>query len=435
MDQSNVLDEVPLQRATEASQYWVWQLNKNCEFCFSSSAARPLLGLGADDIMGREYFSVLPNNGTPDFESIFRSAVTEGRSIENLVHKTQHANGSTRVFEVSGAPVRRDDGAPDGFFGVSTDITAETAEEKNLLDPKTLYTEAPVALCVVNRQGHYTRVNGQFARTAGVPAERIIGLPVAEFSPEAAQHFERNIKIFDLGGEVSEHEVRWRGRSFRMSVAPVRNGEGDVVGGSIALVDITDYDNAIRGLTSANRRFQLLAERDYLTGLFNRRQFEKIFRMELSAARRDALPVSLLIVDVDQFKRFNDHYGHAAGDRSLREVAKALASACSRPRDAVCRYGGEEFVIVLPGTNRAGAGVVAERVRLAVLDLQLPHEASDLGTLSVSIGGSTLTRIPKAGDITSYRQALLMSADAALYEAKLGGRNTFRIAQPPIGGA
>lgn len=434
MEASNVLDGAPAPRTNETSPYWVWQVKKNCEFCFSSSAVRPLLGFSPDEIIGQTYFSILPNTGPTDFEATLRLAVTEGRSIENLVHKTRHANGSTRVLEISGAPVRRDDGAPDGFFGVSTDITSEAANENTLLDPKTLYSEAPIALCVVNREGQYTRVNGQFARTAGVPAERIIGLPVAELSPEAAEHFERHIQIFDLGGEVSEQELRWRGRSFRMSVEPVRSNEGNIVGGSIALVDVTDYDNAIRGLTSANRRFQLLAERDYLTGLFNRRQFEKIFRTELAAARRDGQPLSLLIADVDQFKRFNDHYGHAAGDRTLREVAKALVSACSRPRDTVCRYGGEEFVIILPGTNREGAGVVAERVRHSVLDLQLAHEASDLGTLSVSVGGSALMRIPKAGDIITYRQALLMSADAALYEAKLGGRNTFRIAQPPLGG-
>ncbi|MFG1401006.1 sensor domain-containing diguanylate cyclase [Xanthobacter sediminis] len=433
MAERNVLEEVPLQRAGEASQYWVWQLNKNCEFTFSSSASKSILGLSPSEVLGRTYFSVLPNAGSMDFENALFTAITEGRSLENLAHRTRHTDGTPRVLEVSGAPVRRDDGAPDGFFGVTTDITAETIEEKNLLDPKTLYSEAPVALCVVNRQGQYTRVNGQFARTAGLPPEDIIGLPVADLSPEAARTFESNIRIFDLGGESAEQELKWRGRSFRMSVEPVRSVEGDVVGGSIALVDITDYDNAIRGLTTANRRFQLLAERDYLTGLFNRRQFEKIFRMELAAARRERSPLSLLIVDVDQFKRFNDHYGHAAGDRSLREVAKALASACSRPRDSVCRYGGEEFVVVLPGTNHTGAGVVAERVRRAVLDLQLPHEMSDFGQISVSIGGSTLTQMPKDGDILGFRQALLMAADAALYEAKQGGRNTVRIAEPPLG--
>ncbi|MDQ0506150.1 sensor domain-containing diguanylate cyclase [Xanthobacter agilis] len=435
MSESNVLDEPPLQRTAETSQYWVWQVNRNCEFSFSSSASKSLLGLSPNEVIGRPYFSLLPNIGPIDFETAFRTAVDNGSSLENLVHKTQHADGTIRILDVSGAPVRRDDGAPDGFFGVSIDITAEASDARGLLDPKTLYTEAPVALCVVNREGRYTRVNGQFARTAGLAPESIIGLPLADLSPEAAQKFESNIQIFDLGGDVAEHELKWRGRFFRMSVEPVRNAEGDIVGGSIALVDVTNYDNTIRGLTNANRRFQLLAERDYLTTLFNRRQFEKIFRMELGSARRERQPVSLLIVDVDQFKRFNDHYGHAAGDRSLREVAKALVSACSRPRDSVCRYGGEEFAIVLPGTNHAGAQVVAERVRQAVFVLDLPHEASDLGRLSVSVGGSTLERVPKIGDLTTYRQTLLMSADAALYKAKQGGRNTVRVAEISPGGA
>lgn len=433
MSGSNVLYNSPRQRTNEASQYWVWQINKNCEFSFSSSASKTLLGFSPEEVIGRPYFSLLPNEGIADFEKTFREALTNGASLENLIHKTRHADGTVRVLDVSGAPVRRDDGAPDGFFGVSIDVTRETVDDQGPFDPQTLYSEAPVALCVVDRDGRYTRVNGQFARTAGLTPDRIIGLPIADLSPEAAQRFESNIRIFDLGGEVAEHELKWRGRSFRMSVEPVRDNEGDIVGGSIALVDVTDYDNAIRGLTNANRRFQLLAERDYLTGLFNRRQFEKIFRMELGAARREGLPVSLLIVDVDQFKRYNDHYGHAAGDHCLREVAKALVSACSRPRDSVCRYGGEEFVVVLPGTNLKGAEVVAERVRQTVLDLHIRHDVTDLGHLSVSVGGATIERVPKIGDITTYRHALLMTADASLYKAKQNGRNTTDVAPAPLG--
>jgi diguanylate cyclase (GGDEF)-like protein len=167
-------------------------------------------------------------------------------------------------------------------------------------------------------------------------------------------------------------------------------------------------------LTAAHGTLQDLARRDGLTGLFNRRAFDESLVGELQRASRSAQPVSLLLVDVDHFKQFNDRYGHLAGDACLKVVARAIGEAANRPTDMAARYGGEEFVVLLPSTDAAGALQVAERMRSAVA-----LRSSACGQpVTISVGATT--RLPgDAADSTS----IIDIADHALYEAKEAGRD------------
>lgn len=163
-----------------------------------------------------------------------------------------------------------------------------------------------------------------------------------------------------------------------------------------------------------------LAYADPLTGIPNRRQFLETLEREYRRALREDSALSVLMIDVDHFKAYNDHYGHGAGDDCLRQVATALARALFRPGDLIARYGGEEFVAVLPQTDREAAAMLAERLRQAVLDLDYPHARSSTGDrVTVSIGGAT-TSLHAAADSL---EALLAQADQMLYRAKDGGRN------------
>ncbi|MFC5461092.1 sensor domain-containing diguanylate cyclase [Massilia niabensis] len=176
------------------------------------------------------------------------------------------------------------------------------------------------------------------------------------------------------------------------------------------------------GLAQANAELSSLALTDGLTQLANRRAFDAAVQRELARARREGSPVSLLILDVDHFKRFNDTYGHLAGDACLRRIASAIATQVTRPADLPARYGGEEFVVLLPATSPDGAAMVAERIRRAVTSLHIAHAYSSEGTVSVSIGGATID----AGSVGAGPADLIAAADAALYEAKGEGRNRFR---------
>lgn len=165
------------------------------------------------------------------------------------------------------------------------------------------------------------------------------------------------------------------------------------------------------------------ANTDVLTGIANRRRLDEVLEHEWRRAARENVPLSLLLLDLDQFKAFNDHYGHIAGDECLRAVARAVNGVIRRPADVAARYGGEELAVVLPNTEEHGALHMAERVRAAVQALGLwhAHNEAGQGVVTVSIGCATL--YPQPGPCAGSPRDLVAEADCALYGAKHGGRN------------
>jgi diguanylate cyclase (GGDEF)-like protein len=176
-------------------------------------------------------------------------------------------------------------------------------------------------------------------------------------------------------------------------------------------------------LMEMNLELQRLTNVDGLTGLGNRRYFDEFLDTEWRQALRAGEPISLLMIDIDFFKQFNDSHGHVLGDACLVEVATALAEALPAQTATVARYGGEEFAVVLPGTTADAAHAIARRLLAAIEQRQIPHPSSPLGVVTVSIG---ITTCPA----TAYAAInLLQQADAALYRAKRNGRNCCAHAQ------
>lgn len=176
-------------------------------------------------------------------------------------------------------------------------------------------------------------------------------------------------------------------------------------------------------LIEVNRSLELLALEDALTGLSNRRQFDLFILAEMGRARRSQTPLALLMIDVDHFKRFNDLYGHVAGDVCLRKISAIIRDSIMRPGDLAARYGGEEFTVVLPGTDYVGAFLVAENIRRAVQQSGMKHSEGVEGAVTVSIGVCAYN--PASQDSPD---ALVGAADKALYVAKASGRNMSVIA-------
>jgi diguanylate cyclase (GGDEF)-like protein len=173
-------------------------------------------------------------------------------------------------------------------------------------------------------------------------------------------------------------------------------------------------------------RLEALTMTDGLTDIANRRRFDQHLEQEWRRCGRMMVPLSAIMMDIDHFKAFNDHYGHTAGDDCLRRIAQALQGVPGRAGDLVARYGGEEFACLLPGTDAEGAEVIAERMRQAIGDLGIPHAWSDAGsTVSISAGVATIIPVADAAP-----EQLLKSADDMLYEAKNAGRN--RVAAPAL---
>ena len=172
-------------------------------------------------------------------------------------------------------------------------------------------------------------------------------------------------------------------------------------------------------LRALNAELAALSQRDSLTYLYNRRTFDELATHQWAVLNRNRQPVAILMLDIDYFKQYNDHYGHPAGDACLQRVAEAVQSCVRRPEDIIARYGGEEFIALLPNTDHKGALSVAQSIRQAVADLNIPHQksgAADWVTISIGLASAQFTVNLAINDIIGQ-------ADKALYGAKEQGRN------------
>lgn len=184
--------------------------------------------------------------------------------------------------------------------------------------------------------------------------------------------------------------------------------------------NVNTLKNRIKVHLTLKQQSDLLRQQAYmdgLTGIKNRRYFDQYLQSQLALAARNAQPVSLLLVDIDFFKQYNDSFGHLAGDDVLKQVAQMLLKCCRRPADMAARLGGEEFVLLLPDTSQSGASHVASCIQSCLENLAIPHPASSTGYLTVSVGAVSWHSPPRDGNL------LLEVADKLLYQAKSAGRN------------
>ncbi|MEG4316729.1 sensor domain-containing diguanylate cyclase [Pseudomonas sp. FIP_A4] len=223
-----------------------------------------------------------------------------------------------------------------------------------------------------------------------------------------------------------DHEADYRALTrdgryvwIRDVVHVLRNAAGEVEALVGFMFDISERKQTEQQLLQLQKQLEELSYQDGLTGVANRRMFDNRLQMEWSNAQRNSLPLSLILLDIDYFKQYNDHYGHVRGDDCLKSVGQALSGAAVRPRDLLARYGGEEFVLLLPETDAQAAAQVAERCRQLIRGQNIQHAHSQVAPLlTISLGVSTL--IPGPLD---QPQAFLERVDRLLYKAKHQGRN------------
>lgn len=224
----------------------------------------------------------------------------------------------------------------------------------------------------------------------------------------------------------TDHEADYRALSsdgeyvwIRDVVHVVRDEDGTVDSLIGFMFDISERKKTEQQLIKLQKELEELSFKDSLTGVANRRMFNTVMEMEWANARRNNQPLSLIMVDIDYFKQYNDHYGHIRGDDCLIRVARTLNGAATRSRDFFARFGGEEFVLVLPETDATSAKKVAERCRKLIFKEQIPHETSGVSrVLTISLGVGTI--IPSHHDEPI---AFIEDVDKWLYRAKQQGRN------------
>jgi len=224
----------------------------------------------------------------------------------------------------------------------------------------------------------------------------------------------------DYRARKRDGEYFWAEGSLRVYRDPAT---GRPIGFLNLVRDITERKRSEEHLHSAYRAMETLVVVDALTGIANRRRFDDALTTEWRRGLREGNKLSLLLIDADHFKRYNDNYGHVRGDSCLKQIAESALDVVLRPGDLVARYGGEEFAVILPGTDEAGARNVAEDICDSLRNRRLPHEGNAPGIVTVSIGCATI--IPQRGKST---QDLIEAADQALYRAKARGRNRVIVA-------
>jgi diguanylate cyclase (GGDEF)-like protein len=252
-----------------------------------------------------------------------------------------------------------------------------------------------------------------------MPAETILGSYVSRiFQIDTDELFSPMINASAPTGTSGGRHIRIsiRKRLFDVSVAPSNRDRDTQV---IFMEDITVRENAQRDLLEANNKLEVLARIDGLTNVFNRRHFDEVLHQEWGRLKREKGALALLLCDVDYFKDFNDTYGHLEGDQCLRDIAQTIDSTLGRPSDMTARYGGDEFVIILPNTTLEGALHLAKDIRDSICRLSIRHEKSPVAEhVTVTIGASS--GFPEDA---LPEDKFIWLADKALYEAKTKGRD------------
>lgn len=280
---------------------------------------------------------------------------------------------------------------------------------------------------LLDQHFHRLYVSPASRRLSGYEPEQLVGSGPLPLLPPDSEPFaglaRQALALGDPGLGLTIACVRRDGTPIWAELRASRlNGARGYVA---TLRDVTESREAERELIAANRQLEAIAGQDSLTGLANRRRFDELLAQAWRRSETETEALALLLVDVDRFKAFNDLYGHQAGDACLRRVSAALLEVVRRSEDVVARYGGEEFALLLPATEAQEAAAIANRVRLAVHAAGIPHEGSDGGVLTVSVGVAAIAQVQPGDDVSG----LIWRADTALYAAKRGGRDRVQVGQ------
>ncbi len=383
------------------------------------------------ELVGRSDFSIATNDHAQKLYDAEQEIMRTGMPVAEIEEQLPDATGQLRWFSTSKSPLRDADGNIIGITGVTRDITERRRLERVAAQNHSLIsfalTEMSDGLAMFDKDGYLVLCNRRYSeafpltghvRQPGVHLRTILEAVVETGEQLGVPREHPEVWIDEVVGSLKRggaEEVSFAdGRWLQIHTKPTAEGSSLVV-----VTDVTTIKHAELALLGMTDQLKELATTDGLTGLLNRRTFDAVLDGELSRTGRERQALSLLMIDVDRFKAYNDRYGHPAGDKCLKLVANCLREAALRPGDSLARYGGEEFVAILPNTDEDGAYVIAERLRRSLRELALPHEGSEKGVVTVSVGIASYG----ANVIDRRDTELLRRADQALYDAKAAGRD------------
>lgn len=417
---------------TEAAGEFVFELDQDGSFSFITDRVETILGWTPDELIGKPAWHIIQPELQDQAKALQRLVYSRRRWPGNSVALAWRKSGAACQLQITALAIYAEDGSFRGFRGTAMDITAQKLAEAELAKAHQMLNDTLQSIrdgfFSVDEQWQFVFAN-QTAHEFFGSSQLLQGRPVWDDLPESLRerfHWAASLAIEEGEEKAFEVVVPEKHKWFEFRIYPRQSGA------SVFFQDISDRKhfeeqieaqmleinekNSIlqmqqRSLEDANRRLAAMATTDGLTALKNHKAFQAALSELFEESAGLDSPISLILLDVDNFKRYNDTFGHPAGDDVLRMVAHILKQQ-GRRGDIVARYGGEEFVMVLPNTRAQDALTAAERVRNAIADHSWPNTS-----VTASLGVSSTT----AGAAT--RQDLVSQADTALYQSKAAGRN------------
>ncbi|THV22248.1 diguanylate cyclase [Peteryoungia ipomoeae] len=404
-------------------------------FVLANQATAKLMRVSsAGDLIGKTDFDFYP----PDIASAFQAdeqqilAAGTARLVEQ---KITWDDGTAIDLSTLKAPLHDPDGQFLGLITHNRDLTEKRRLQRALLESekriKAALSNMADGLIMFDANLNVVFCNEQYrsmfpltadVRVPGMPARQILETAMARgeltgIPPEQATAFiDSAMSRLKLSGTV-EFPI-YDGRWVESRTTPLDDG-----GCLVVCSDVTRAKQDEQELRELNQRLSEMAMTDSLTELLNRRAFDATLATELERAQAADLRLSLVLIDVDRFKAYNDTYGHTSGDQCLRQVAEVLRAVARRPGARSARYGGEELAVVLPNTTEEEAIRIAHDLRQRIRDLSIPHMGSEKGVVTASIGVTTLCG---SADRLLTSAQFIGRADQALYNAKAAGRDIVR---------
>ncbi|MFO7604635.1 MAG: diguanylate cyclase [Gammaproteobacteria bacterium] len=402
-------------------------LDRDFNFMRVNKAYAENNGRRPEDFVGQNHFKLFPHD---DNERIFTQVRDTGQGVHLEAKVFEHPVQGASYWDWSLHPLLGSDNEVIGLLLALIDVTARKQAER-VIQEKEQYLQsimdaANEVIVTMDASGRIEMINPAVEDMFGYTQAEVLGKSASILMPEdvGAQH-QRWVAGYLARGDqkLTQRMLATEARRKDGSTFPVSISVSDKMIGerhifAAIMRDITDEQNAVDALKVKNTELQYLSSHDDLTGLHNRRTADEILQREWNRAMRAQTTMTLMMIDVDHFKNYNDRYGHQAGDICLQRVANAMQSVLNRPPDVLARYGGEEFIVILPETEPQGARQVAENLRQAVAALEIGNEGADWQQVSVSIGIASI----RPRQLMNYEK-LVGCADTALYQAKAQGRN------------
>lgn len=406
-------------------QSWEWSVDsKICYDCEMSEKAE-VLGVNGENLRGRPLFSGMEAEDLQKTKDVLYNENGIPQSFPSVVGRYRRNDGTLVLLETSGVPLFTEQGDFVGFKGNERVIASISLQSSESVGPtlEAVYAMAPIPLCVVDRSGRLLAVNYRHGLLTDQKRSSLVGTFVADLHPESGEKIKEDFARLDAGMPARESEIEVLGREYAVSVTPLYDASGKVVAISVVHFDVTERNRLKRELETTNKRLEYMSVRDPLTGAYNRRHFDMTLKRAAASMARHGGDLSIVMVDIDHYKHYNDTYGHIAGDECLVFVVKAMMDALIRADDALFRYGGEEFALVLCSTGHYTAKKICERLKNVVWDLEKPHRGSPFGRVTISIGFASVSCPPSSMGWQDITEKLLKASDQALYAAKNAGRN------------